>query len=185
MLVSYRYSTSTSLSSFLKCINSVYHLLHIFSSSSSDSQHYSSIKLVNNNQIMAKNNTSVRVPTRVLFCGPHFPASHNYTRDYLKSYPYIQVDDVPLDNVPNIIADYDICVVKNRRFDAELISRANKMKLIMQFGVGLEGVDVDAATRHGIKVARIPGNVSGNSASCAEMAIYLMLGLLRKRVGFF
>ncbi|KAF5176004.1 Glyoxylate/hydroxypyruvate reductase B [Thalictrum thalictroides] len=105
----------------------------------------------------------------------------NYTREYLQSYPYIQVDDVPLDSVPNTIADYDICVVKNRRFDAELIARANKMKLIMQFGVGLEGVDVDAATRHGIKVARIPGNVTGNSASCAEMAIYLMLGLLKKR----
>jgi lactate dehydrogenase-like 2-hydroxyacid dehydrogenase len=44
------------------------------------------------------------------------------------------------------------------------------------------GVDIDAATKHGIKVARIPGDVTGNAASCAEMAIYLMLGLLRKQV---
>ena len=48
-----------------------------------------------------------------------------------------------------------------------------------------EGVDVDAATKCGIKVARIPGDVTGNAASCAEMAIYLMLGLLRKQVRFF
>lgn len=47
------------------------------------------------------------------------------------------------------------------------------------------GVDIDAATQHKIKVARIPGHVTGNSASCAEMAIYLMLGLLRKQVNFF
>ncbi|OVA03760.1 D-isomer specific 2-hydroxyacid dehydrogenase [Macleaya cordata] len=119
--------------------------------------------------------------TRVLFCGPYFPASHNYTREYLQKYPFVQVDDVPLDDVPDVIANYHICVVKNRRLNSEIIARATQMKLIMQFGVGLEGVDVDAATRCGIKVARIPGNVTGNSASCAEMAIYLMLGLLRKQ----
>ncbi|KAF6159664.1 hypothetical protein GIB67_029922 [Kingdonia uniflora] len=119
--------------------------------------------------------------TRVLFCGPHFPASHNYTREYLRSYPFIQVDNVPLENVPDVIANYHLCVVKSLRLDSELIARANQMKLFMQFGVGLEGVDIDAATRYGIRVARIPGNASGNSASCAEMAIYLMLGLLRKQ----
>uniref|UniRef100_A0A7N0UW58 D-isomer specific 2-hydroxyacid dehydrogenase NAD-binding domain-containing protein n=1 Tax=Kalanchoe fedtschenkoi TaxID=63787 RepID=A0A7N0UW58_KALFE len=42
-------------------------------------------------------------------------------------------------------------------------------------------VDVNAATSHGIKVARIPSDITGNAASCAEMAIYLMLGLLRKQ----
>ncbi|XP_019199682.1 PREDICTED: uncharacterized protein LOC109193280 isoform X2 [Ipomoea nil] len=55
------------------------------------------------------------------------------------------------------------------------------MKLIMQFGVGLEGVDIAAATAHGIKVARIPSGATGNATSCAEMAIYLILGLLRKQ----
>lgn len=45
-----------------------------------------------------------------------------------------------------------------------------------------EGVDINAATKFGIKVARIPGDVTGNAASCAEMAIYLILGLLRKQV---
>lgn len=45
-------------------------------------------------------------------------------------------------------------------------------------------MDIDAATKHKIKVARIPGSTTGNAASCAEMAIYFMLGLLRKQVGF-
>ncbi|XP_043720111.1 hydroxypyruvate reductase isoform X2 [Telopea speciosissima] len=128
---------------------------------------------------MAEN--GVNSITRVLFCGPYFPASQNYTREYLQKYQFIQVDDVPLGDVPDVISNYHICVLKNRRLDSEVISRAKQMKLIMQFGVGLEGVDVDAATRFGIKVARIPGNVTGNAASCAELAIYLMLGLLRKQ----
>jgi hypothetical protein len=29
--------------------------------------------------------------TRVLFCGPYWPASTNYTREYLQNYPFIQV----------------------------------------------------------------------------------------------
>ncbi|XP_022755951.1 uncharacterized protein LOC111303783 isoform X1 [Durio zibethinus] len=119
--------------------------------------------------------------TRVLFCGPHFPASQNYTREYLEKYPFIQVDDVPLKEVPDHIGNYHLCVVKNMRLDSNVISRAKQMKLIMQYGVGLEGVDIDAATKRGIKVARIPGDATGNAASCAEMAIYLMLGLLRKQ----
>ncbi|XP_044511024.1 hydroxypyruvate reductase isoform X2 [Mangifera indica] len=120
--------------------------------------------------------------TRVLFCGPSFPPSHNYTKEYLQNYSFIQVDVVPLDDVPNVIQNYHLCVVKNMRLDSNVISQAKKMKLIMQFGVGLEGVDIDAATRCGIKVARIPGGMTGNAASCAEMTIYLILGLLRKQV---
>ncbi|KAE8688718.1 D-isomer specific 2-hydroxyacid dehydrogenase family protein isoform 4 [Hibiscus syriacus] len=129
-----------------------------------------------------RNNVDNNKPiTRVLFCGPHFPASQNYTREYLEKYPFIQVDDLPLEQVTDHIGNYDLCVAKNMRFDSNVLSRAKKMKLIMQFGVGLEGVDFDSATKHGIKVARIPGGATGNAASCAEMAIYLMLGLLRKQ----
>lgn len=119
--------------------------------------------------------------TRLLFCGPNFPASNKYTREYLQNYPFIQVDDSSFEDVPDVIADYDMCIVKSMRLDSNIISRANKMKLIMQFGVGLEGVDINAATKCGIKVARIASGETGNAASCAEMAIYLMLGLLRKQ----
>ncbi|CAN1175576.1 D-3-phosphoglycerate dehydrogenase [Linum perenne] len=119
--------------------------------------------------------------TRVLFCGPNFPASQNYTREYLAKYPFIQVDDVPLSEVPDVISNYHLCVVKDMRIDSNVLSRANRMKVVMQYGVGIEGVDIDAATKFGIKVARIPSDVTGNAISCAEMSVYLMLGLLRKQ----
>lgn len=53
---------------------------------------------------------------------------------------------------------------------------------ILLFYYLIEGIDINAATKYGIKVARIPGDETGNAASCAEMAIYLMMGLLRKQV---
>lgn len=119
--------------------------------------------------------------TRVLFCGQQFSASYDYTKEYLSNYPHIQVDDVILSDIPNVIGNYHMCIPRMTRLDSEIISSAKQMKLIVQFGVGLEGVDVDAATKHGIKVARIPADGTGNAASCGEMAIYLMLGLLRKQ----
>ncbi|GJX46225.1 hydroxypyruvate reductase isoform X1, partial [Tanacetum coccineum] len=122
-----------------------------------------------------------KAATRILFCGTHFPASNNYTKEYLQNYPSIQVDNLPIDSVPDLIGNYDICVVKSMRLNSDVIARATRMKVIMQYGVGLEGVDVTAATNHGIKVARIPSGLTGNAASCAEMAIYFMLGLLRKQ----
>ncbi|OIV89568.1 hypothetical protein TanjilG_19245 [Lupinus angustifolius] len=112
--------------------------------------------------------------TRVLFCGPHFPASNEYTTEYLQKHSCIK-------DVPKAIGNYHVCIVKSMRLDSDIISRAVQMQLIMQYGVGLDGVDIDAATKHRIKVARIPSDGTGNSASCAEMAIYLMLGLLRKQ----
>ncbi|CAL5066112.1 unnamed protein product [Urochloa decumbens] len=119
--------------------------------------------------------------TRVLFCGPYFPASTTYTKEYLQSCPFIEVDEVGLEQVPDVIQNYHICVVKNRRIDSDIIAKATQMKIIMQYGVGLEGVDVNAATEQKIKVARIPGSMTGNAVSCAEMAIYLTLGVLRKQ----
>ncbi|KAF7064911.1 hypothetical protein CFC21_071121 [Triticum aestivum] len=119
--------------------------------------------------------------TRVLFCGHYWPASTIYTKEYLQNYPFIQVDEVGLEHVPDVIQNYHICVVKNKCIDSDIIAKATKMKIIMQYGVGLEGVDINAATEQKIKVARIPGSTTGNAIACAEMAIYLTLGVLRKQ----
>ncbi|KAJ1288810.1 hypothetical protein BS78_02G116600 [Paspalum vaginatum] len=86
--------------------------------------------------------------TRVLFCGLYFPASTKYTKEYLQKYPFIEVDEVGLEKVPDVIHDYHICVVKSRRINSDVIAKATHMKIIMQYGVGLEGVDVTAATEH-------------------------------------
>ncbi|WJX36406.1 hypothetical protein P8452_24287 [Trifolium repens] len=159
--------------------------LSLFGRNSKQSFVYSTATQDPRKNLMEKNGNMTkevdRKITRVLFCGHQFPGSHLYTTEYLQNHSFIKVDVLPLEEVPKAIANYHVCIVKMMRLDSNLISRAVQMQLIMQYGVGLEGVDIDAATKHGIKVARIPGDVTGNAASCAEMAIYLMLGLLRKQ----
>jgi phosphoglycerate dehydrogenase-like enzyme len=65
------------------------------------------------------------------------------------------------------------------RIDGELL-KAGTFGLVHQFGVGLEGVDVAAATELGVLVARVPGDISGNADSCAELAVLLLLALARR-----
>jgi phosphoglycerate dehydrogenase-like enzyme len=52
--------------------------------------------------------------------------------------------------------------------------------LIQQFGVGVEKVDIEAADELGVLVARIPGQLTANAASVAELAIMFMLTLSRR-----
>ncbi|CAM6034593.1 unnamed protein product [Sphagnum compactum] len=116
---------------------------------------------------------------RILFCGVEFPGAVHHTQQFLKPYPHISIGVWPREEVADKIADYDMCVVRMMRLDSAVIARATSLKLIVQFGVGLEGVDIEAATRAGIKVAKIPSAGTGNALSCAEHSIYLILSLLR------
>ena len=61
----------------------------------------------------------------------------------------------------------------------ELLAEADELRLIQQCGVGLEGVDLEAARDLNIPVANVPSDISGNADSVAELGIYLMIGLAR------
>ena len=77
------------------------------------------------------------------------------------------------------LAGFDVVLPTMSPITAELLETADQLKLIQQVGAGLEGVDIDAATRTGIHVANVPSNDSGNAVSVAEVGIYLMIGLAR------
>ncbi len=63
---------------------------------------------------------------------------------------------------------------------AEIIA-AGRLRLIQQYGVGLEGVDLEAATRAGVPVCNVPGEVApANAESTAEHAVFLMMACARK-----
>ncbi|MBI4964213.1 MAG: hydroxyacid dehydrogenase [Desulfomonile tiedjei] len=65
------------------------------------------------------------------------------------------------------------------RLEPELI-RTTGATLIHQWGVGLEGVDIPAATSRGILVCNVPADVTANADSTAEHAVFLMFGLARR-----
>jgi len=84
---------------------------------------------------------------------------------------------LPRAELLDLIGGYDGLIIRSgTRADAELISRGVDLKVIGRAGIGLDNVDVDAATRHGIVVVNAP---TSNVLSAAEHTIALMLSLAR------
>jgi D-3-phosphoglycerate dehydrogenase len=87
----------------------------------------------------------------------------------------VDVDpDSPLEEV---IDRYDGIVIRSAtRLTRELIERASRLKVIGRAGVGVDNVDVDAATRRGIVVANAP---ESTVVSAAEQTVGLIVALAR------
>ncbi len=72
-----------------------------------------------------------------------------------------------------LIADYDAIITRSRtQVDAELIEAGSKLKVIGRGGVGVDNIDIEAASRRGILVLNAP---EANNVSAAELAIALLL----------
>jgi D-3-phosphoglycerate dehydrogenase / 2-oxoglutarate reductase len=88
--------------------------------------------------------------------------------------------DVDVDSdsaLEDIIGRYDAIVVRSAtKLTADLIERATNLKVIGRAGVGVDNVDVEAATRRGIVVANAP---ESTVVSAAEHTIGLLVALAR------
>ena len=88
--------------------------------------------------------------------------------------------DVDLDGDSNLaerIGAYDAIVIRSAtEIDAALIERAARLKVIGRAGVGVDNVDVEAATRRGIVVANAP---ESTVVSAAEHTVGLLVALAR------
>ncbi len=98
--------------------------------------------------------------------------------DLLRSRFEVDVElDMPADQLDGRIGDYDALIVRSAtRVTADLIGRAERLKVIGRAGAGVDNVDVAAATRRGIVVANAPGS---NMVAAAEHAVGLLLALAR------
>jgi D-3-phosphoglycerate dehydrogenase len=86
------------------------------------------------------------------------------------------VEDAESD-LDSIIGDFDAIIVRSATtLDAAVIERARRLKVIGRAGVGVDNVDVDAATRRGIVVANAP---ESTVVSAAEHTIAMLLALAR------
>jgi D-3-phosphoglycerate dehydrogenase len=95
--------------------------------------------------------------------------------DLLRSRFDVDVDtDSPL---TEIIGRYDAIVIRSAtKLTAEVIAQAERLKVIGRAGVGVDNVDVEAATRRGIVVANAP---ESTVTSAAEHTIGLLVALSR------
>ncbi|HEY1316320.1 MAG TPA: phosphoglycerate dehydrogenase [Gaiella sp.] len=88
-----------------------------------------------------------------------------------------EVDVDPDSALEDVIDRYDGIVIRSAtRVTRELIDRATRLKVIGRAGVGVDNVDVDAATRRGIVVANAP---ESTVVSAAEQTIGLIVALAR------
>ena len=77
----------------------------------------------------------------------------------------------------SIIKDYDALMIRSgTQVTEEIINSSNKLRIIGRAGVGVDNVDVKAATQKGVLVVNSPG---GNTIAAAEHTIAMMLALSR------
>ena len=76
------------------------------------------------------------------------------------------------------IAGFDAVIVRSAtRITREALAYADRLKVIGRAGVGVDNIDVEAATERGVAVLNAP---SGNTISAAELTMALLLALVRR-----
>jgi D-3-phosphoglycerate dehydrogenase len=82
------------------------------------------------------------------------------------------------DNLIAEIADAEALIVRSAtKVTADLLDKAPKLRAVGRAGVGVDNIDLEAATRHGVLVMSTPG---GNAISVAEHTFALLLSLARQ-----
>ena len=94
-----------------------------------------------------------------------------------KGYKVTRAWDMPKTELPKIIADYDVLIVRSAtKVKGELLDNAKKLKIIGRAGEGLDNVDFERAKKLGITLLNTP-HVS--YMSVAELTIGHLLALAR------
>ncbi|MGC8605164.1 MAG: D-glycerate dehydrogenase, partial [Desulfomonilaceae bacterium] len=83
---------------------------------------------------------------------------------------FVNSDDTPMSSaeIRDKIRDKDgiLCTISDR-IDSELMDCAPELKIIANFGVGYDNIDVPAASARGIKVSNTPGVLTDATADLA------------------
>ena len=87
------------------------------------------------------------------------------------------VDEVSVEAYAPLIGRADALVIRTQPLRADLIARANALKIVSRHGVGYDAVDVEALNRRGIPLA-IVGDV--NSRPVAEQTMMMMLAIAKR-----
>jgi D-3-phosphoglycerate dehydrogenase len=75
------------------------------------------------------------------------------------------------------IADYDALVVRSEtKVTAELLDAATRLRVVGRAGVGVDNIDIEAATQRGVLVLNAP---TGNTIAAAEHAVAMLFAMVR------
>ena len=90
----------------------------------------------------------------------------------------VVLPDSTVETAKKMIADVDGVILRtNIHITSEILDAATKCKIVSRTGVGVDNVDVDHASKHGIMVCNTPGV---NTISVAEQTVALILGIAKQ-----
>ena len=100
--------------------------------------------------------------------------------EILQESPDIEVDvntGLTAEELKGIIGQYDALVIRSAtRITADIIEKAHNLKVIGRAGIGLDNVDIPAASKRGVVVMNTP---EGNTITAAEHTIAMIMALSR------
>ena len=97
-----------------------------------------------------------------------------------KKEPQIKADvrtGLKPEELKKVVGDYDAIVVRSgTHLTKEIIQEAKQLRVIGRAGVGVDNVDLEAATKQGVIVMNTP---EGNTISTCEHTLSLLMALAR------
>src|SRR5205085_8802993 len=90
-----------------------------------------------------------------------------------------ELGDVSIGSLAEAHADVEALLVANERVDGGVLSRFPTLRIVANFGVGYDRIDVDGCKRRGIVVTNTPGVLTD---ATADLTLALILAV-RRRLG--
>jgi phosphoglycerate dehydrogenase-like enzyme len=122
-------------------------------------------------------NRAMSPEIRIIVAGNGFEAMREHI---IRTMPGSEVEAIEPDALRREENHATVLIPAMSRIDGEIMDRIAGLRLIQQWGVGLEGVDLKAAAERGIAVANVPSAGTGNAASVAEWCVMAAIALSRR-----
>jgi len=117
---------------------------------------------------------------KVLVTGRNFGSISEHDYDYFTERGYEIVPNPYKGKMPNeeelcaVVGGIDAILIGNDGMNERVLSHADRLKVIAKSGIGVDNIDLAAASRQGIAVTNVPGTTAN---SVADLTFGLMLGI--------
>lgn len=120
---------------------------------------------------------------KILVSASHFDTLCAEAMELFKSYGHEIIYDpkrefpaYSFEELQEIIGDIDAALIGMDVYNEDVFKIAHKLKAVAKFGVGVDNIDCEAATKYRVKVINAPGQ---NSNAVAELVVGFMISVLR------